>query len=44
MAIFLDTKSYSIVGLAEIQDSIKDLCDKFLALLCANGCNLDLRD
>ena len=44
MAIFLDTKSYSTIGLAEIQDSIKVLYDKFLALLRANGCNLDLLD
>ena len=44
MAIFRDTKSYSIVGLVKIQDSIEDLCDKFLALLCANGCNRDLLD
>ena len=44
MTIFLDTKSYSTIGLAEIQDSIKVLCDKLSALLCANGCNLDLLD
>ena len=44
MAIFLDTKSYSTIGLAEIQDSIKVLYDKFSALLRANGCNLDLLD
>ena len=44
MAIFLDTKSYSTIGLAEIQDSIKVLRDKFSALLRANCCNLDLLD
>ena len=42
IAIFLDTKSYSIIGLAEVQDSIKVLHDKFSALLRANGFNLDL--
>ena len=44
MAIFIDTKSYSTIGLAEIQGSIKVLREKFSALVCANGCNLDLLD
>ena len=44
MAMFLDTKRYSTIGLAEIEDSIKVLCDKFSVLLRANGCNLDLLD
>ena len=44
MALFLDIKSYSTIGLAEIQDSIKVLLDKFPALLRANGCNLNRLD
>ena len=36
MAIILDTKSYSTIALAEIQDSIKLLRDTFSALLRAN--------